>query len=295
MQTGRADGISYMLAETDPFAAIDLDHCRDPRTHSIDPWAQNFMQCAVTTYQEVTPSGAGIRIWGLADGDNLHRKFSLEIDGKQIAAELFRRTNKALTVTGYKLDTIHELTNIDRVFDWAVVWGERRKAAAAAAVEQAASASGNGFNGSGNGCGCSIEQIERFVREGAPAGENRSDLFHTIVGHYFGCGWSAEQILAHLQQFPDGIGGRYLARGAYTARSPAAPASSKGSSCRRYSKPVAGPETAGRQGSRSSQRPELEEEPPQPEARARAGAGRRATAGAEGSGRRPRLETRRAE
>jgi hypothetical protein len=188
-----------MLAENDPFGAVDLDHCRDPRTHSIDVWAQNFMQYAVSTYPEVPPSGAGIRIWGLANGGNLHRKFSLEIDGKLIAAELFRRTNKALTVTGYKLDTIHELTNIDRVFDWAIVWGERRKAAAAAAAEQAASANGNGLNGSSNGSGYSIKQIERIVREGAPAGENRSDTFHTIVGHYLGCGWSVEQVLAHLR------------------------------------------------------------------------------------------------
>ena len=58
--------------------------------------------------------------------------------------------------------------------------------------------------------GDSIERIERIVRDGAPTGANRSDLFHTIVGHYLGCGWSAEQVLAHLQQFPDGIGGRYL-------------------------------------------------------------------------------------
>ena len=26
----------------DPFAAIDLDHCRHPHTHSLDIWAQNF-------------------------------------------------------------------------------------------------------------------------------------------------------------------------------------------------------------------------------------------------------------
>src|SRR6266566_6553152 len=81
VQTGRADGITYILTETDPFGAGDLDHCRDPRTHSIDVWAQNFMQYAVKTYQEVTPSGTGVRIWGLARGDSLHRKFSLEIDG----------------------------------------------------------------------------------------------------------------------------------------------------------------------------------------------------------------------
>ena len=51
VQAGHADGISYMLTEADPFAAIDLDHCRHPRTHSIDMWAQNFMQSAATTYR----------------------------------------------------------------------------------------------------------------------------------------------------------------------------------------------------------------------------------------------------
>jgi len=48
------------------------------------------------------------------------------------------------------------------------------------------------------------------VREGAPPEANRSELFHTIVGHYLGVGWDQEKIFEHLQQFPDGIGGRYL-------------------------------------------------------------------------------------
>ena len=128
VQAGHADGITYVLTEDDPFAAIDLDHCRDVNTRSIDVWAQNFLDAGRHSYSEVTPSGAGCRIWGLANGDSLHKKFTLQIDGKQIAAELFRRTNKALTITGYRLDTIQELNNIDRVLDWAVVWGERRKA-----------------------------------------------------------------------------------------------------------------------------------------------------------------------
>jgi hypothetical protein len=209
VQAGRADGISYILTEADPFAAIDLDHCRNVSTNSIDVWAQNFLSCGRHSYSEVTPSGTGCRIWGLANGDSLHKKFTLEIDGKEIAAELFRRTNKALTITGYRLDTIRELANIDRVIDWAVVWGERRKAAAA---EAAAPATGNGFNGSSNGSGYSVDQIEQIVRNGAP-GTNRSNVFHTVVGHYVGCGWDAEQILKHLQQFPDGIGGRYLSEG----------------------------------------------------------------------------------
>ena len=114
-----------------------------------------------------------------------------------------------LTITGYKLDTVRELTNIDRLIDWGVVWGERRKAAAAeAAVTGLARTNGHGFNG--NGSKYSIDEIELIVRNGAPAGANRSDVFHGIVGHYVGRGWSVEQIAEHLQQFPDGIGSRYL-------------------------------------------------------------------------------------
>ena len=69
VQAGKADGISYVLTEADPFAAIDLDHCRHPDTGSIDVWAQNFLDAARHTYSEVTPSGEGCRIWGLT-GDN---------------------------------------------------------------------------------------------------------------------------------------------------------------------------------------------------------------------------------
>ena len=126
----KADGITYILTEADPFAAIDLDHCRDGGTGSIDVWAQNFLDCCRYTYSEVTPSGTGCRIWGLADGDSLHKKYSLQINGKPIAVELFRRTRKALTITGYKLDMTSELGQINPLFDWAVVWAERRKAAA---------------------------------------------------------------------------------------------------------------------------------------------------------------------
>jgi hypothetical protein len=205
VRAGNADGLTYILTENDPFAAVDLDRCRDVSTHSIDVWAQNFLDCGRHGYSEITPSGAGCRIWGLATGDSLHKKFTLKIDGKQIAAELFRHTNKALTITGARLDTVRELANIDRVLDWAVIWGERRKAAAA---EAAATINSTGFDGSGSKYG--IEQIEAIVRTGAPEGTNRSDIFHAVVGHYVGCGWDPEQILLHLQQFPAGIGGRYL-------------------------------------------------------------------------------------
>jgi AAA domain len=205
VQAGHADGLSYVLTEDDPFGAIDLDHCRCTITNSIDVWAQNYLQAAANTYQEITPSGEGCRIWGFADGDPLNRKFTLKIEEKNIAAELFRKTNKALTITGYTLDpAIRELSNIDKVFDWALVWGERRKAA-----EQKAPIEGNGFDSSG--CKYSIDELEQIVREGAPAGTNRSDTFHTIIGHYVGVGWDVDRIFEHLQEHPHGIGERYIA------------------------------------------------------------------------------------
>ena len=205
VRAGHADGITFIITKEDPFAAIDLDHCRNPLC-SIDVWAQNYMDMARHSYQEITPSGEGIRIWGLADGKPLNTKFTLEIDGKQVAAELFRRTNKALTITGCTLNPhIRELANIEKVLDWALVWGERRKAAQEKA---AAPIGGNGLNSTG--CKYSVDEIDWIVREGPPAGANRSDVFHAIVGHYVGCGWQPDRILDHLQQYPDGIGSRYL-------------------------------------------------------------------------------------
>jgi putative DNA primase/helicase len=52
VQAGNADGITYILTETDPFAAIDLDHCRNVKTYSIDIWAQNFLDTARNSYSE---------------------------------------------------------------------------------------------------------------------------------------------------------------------------------------------------------------------------------------------------
>ena len=53
---GTPTASAYILTEADPFAAIDLDHCRHADTHSIDVWAQNFLDVGRHTYSEVTPS-----------------------------------------------------------------------------------------------------------------------------------------------------------------------------------------------------------------------------------------------
>jgi hypothetical protein len=192
------DGVSYVLTPEDPFAAIDIDHVRDPITGTIENWAQRFLDRASHSYAEISPSGTGLRIWGTASGGMLHRKFSF--DGT--ALELFRRTRKPLTVTGLQLGNSQALGNIDALLDRAVVWAQQR--------QHKLSKSKPEIN-AGTTAQYSIDQIEQIVREGAPEGANRSDTFHGIVGHYLGCGWTIEQIIIHLEEFPDGIGNRYIA------------------------------------------------------------------------------------
>jgi Protein of unknown function (DUF3987) len=211
VQAGDADGVTYILTNQDPFAAIDLDHCRDSYG-SVDIWAQNFLGWARQTYAEITPSGAGLRIWGLTDSGPVNRKFSLApsdtVPRVTVGAgfELFRRTHKALTVTGLDLRQGRTLGSIDRIFSWAVVIGERHK-------PQPATNGGVPFSGTAAGSQYSIEQIDQILRYGAVNGANRSDLFHTVVGHFHGIGETPEQILARFEDCPNGIADRYVEEG----------------------------------------------------------------------------------
>jgi hypothetical protein len=201
----QGNGVTYMLSPDDDLAAADLDHVRDPVTAALKDWAQRLLDQAGHVYTEISPSGTGLRIWGGAKGAPIHRKFNLE---NGTALELFRRTRKPLTVTGLQLGACRQLDNADRLIERALLWAERHKAAPTPS-------SGAGTTVS-SGIQLSIEQIEEFVRVSPePVGGQsiRSEVFHIVVGHYAGCGWSQEQIFAHLEQFPDGVGGRYLAEG----------------------------------------------------------------------------------
>src|SRR5262249_45677235 len=58
----RYDGLGFVLTPDDPFVGVDLDHCRDPRTGTIEKWAQDIID-RLRSYTEITPSGTGIRIF----------------------------------------------------------------------------------------------------------------------------------------------------------------------------------------------------------------------------------------
>ena len=98
---------------------------------------------------EITPSGAGCRIWGLGErreatpqvrsGDRRQADRRRAVSAHQQSADHYRRNPRP---------AVRELAGIDKMLGWAVVWGERRKAAAAASAEQLGG--GSSFNGSGS-------------------------------------------------------------------------------------------------------------------------------------------------
>ena len=96
-QAGHADGIAYVMTEADPFAAIELVHCRHRSTRSIDIWAQNFLDVARHTYTEVTPSGDGCLILGLTDDgtDRLSTRHGRGADESRSRLRLGRRVGYA--------------------------------------------------------------------------------------------------------------------------------------------------------------------------------------------------------
>ena len=205
VQAELADGISYILTEDDPFAAADLDDCRSTRTSAITKdWAAALLE-QTQSYREITPSGEGFRIWGLADGPKLVKQIHIAGGG---ALEIYRHCHKALAITGIEFAPAQPLENIDRVLERAATWAEQHQA-----KPEPPRASSIGFNSSGVLGAYSIEELNLFVAEGAPAGANRSDMFHALVGHYLGCGETEEQIVSHFRQHPDGIANRYIAEG----------------------------------------------------------------------------------
>jgi putative DNA primase/helicase len=107
------DGIGINLLNSD-IAAFDIDHCIDPTTEVIDPWAMELVRRA-NTYCEVTPSGTGLRIIGTGTGARVLRK--QRVNGN-LSCESYRNCEKYITVTGNHLEgTPDALANIDELMD----------------------------------------------------------------------------------------------------------------------------------------------------------------------------------
>ena len=62
--SGAYTGLGYVFSADDPYFFLDLDHCRDPETCEIAPWALGYLEGFYGTYIEVSPSGTGIKVIG---------------------------------------------------------------------------------------------------------------------------------------------------------------------------------------------------------------------------------------
>jgi putative DNA primase/helicase len=62
-ETGTVDGIGFVFAKKNRFVGIDLDHCRNPETGIIEPWALEIIN-SFRTYIELSCSARGVHIIG---------------------------------------------------------------------------------------------------------------------------------------------------------------------------------------------------------------------------------------
>jgi hypothetical protein len=107
VRAGKADGIGFALKGRD-IGAIDLDHCRNPQTMEIEPWAHNYMERCPGAYVEATVSGAGLRILGTSELQDFAPK--LKLNGHAI--ELFSNSRHYLTLSCNEIGICNELPPI---------------------------------------------------------------------------------------------------------------------------------------------------------------------------------------
>ncbi|MDD3566664.1 MAG: DUF3987 domain-containing protein [Methanothrix sp.] len=104
-QRGQFDGIGFSLGAMDSLGGVDLDHCI--QGGKIEPWALEIIE-ELGSYAEISPSGTGVRVFGLTPRVVEGRKkdnIEMYVDGRY------------LTVTGCRLDnSASDLVDFDEAF-----------------------------------------------------------------------------------------------------------------------------------------------------------------------------------
>ena len=98
------DGIGFVVTPEDDFVGIDLDHCRDPETETIQPWALQIL-IKLDSYVEVSPSGTGLRIFvrGEIPEEGPFRLRDTDRFGIEGQLEMYDR-GRYFTITGQRID-----------------------------------------------------------------------------------------------------------------------------------------------------------------------------------------------
>jgi P4 family phage/plasmid primase-like protien len=184
------DGIGIVLTGHPNIAACDLDHCRDPSTGALTAWAQALIEQA-GSYAEITPSRAGLRIVGLAQTGEQHFVIPKGANGEKI--EVYAGgASRFITVTDDVL-VDRPLADITPIVESLIAENAGAKAGA-----QDPGADGEDL------AGLSAE-VADLVRDGAPAGADRSQMLFRAIAAMRAAGWPRARIIATLRAHPAGI------------------------------------------------------------------------------------------
>jgi hypothetical protein len=217
------EGINFNIARTN-VACVDFDNCLDERGQPL-PWVVNFLERAVAAglFLERSPRMRGVHAWGLATGGKVHRKFA-GVGGPDTAVEIFRTTNKVITVTGMAFGAVNGFGNADAFVDYLTAYLDAQKSANEKASpgddldsedldEETFDPDFAETPRQGE-----TPDYDAILREGvaaAPRGgkKTRSEWFSACVWHLAAHGFDAEEQVAIFEQFPNGVAERYIAEG----------------------------------------------------------------------------------
>jgi hypothetical protein len=135
-------------------------------------------------------------------GGNLQRKFTFNRK-TGAGVELYRNTNRYITISGLERGTCPVLPSLDALID--TLFDRYSSKTPQSPASQSPSNGEFDFNDA------SPQDYDDLIRIGAPDGD-RSELFHSVVWHLAGQGKTSDSITDELARHPAGIGAKYADR-----------------------------------------------------------------------------------
>lgn len=220
----RAHGIGFALHGS-TIGAFDLDHCRNRETGEIDQWALWLLQFT-GSYAEITPSGQGLRILGMATGPEVHRNYRVPTSTQGVV-EVYRNAKRYITISGNALpNTPATLAPLDASIDWVVTdLGGAVHANKAVRRETKLQESRGTHLGLHKDTTLADTRLRHYaynnnlpsdlkdlVQFGPPPGSDRSAAFHHAVCWLKDYGWSIDEIEPLMGAHLNGVAEKYDGR-----------------------------------------------------------------------------------
>lgn len=206
------DGMGIVLVG-DGIGGIDLDHCRNPQTGEIDPWAAEII-ARFNSYSEVSPSGTGVKI--LARGapeslpGNKYTPSGVEPKGDKVPHADVYLTGRYFTITGEILPgSPDEIRDAGPALTSAPAWGWLSKLLTPKPAARPESAptplpSSAVMDDALLARMEASKQVARLWREGKDGGGDRSANDLALASTMSLVGFSPAEIRAALEAYPQG-------------------------------------------------------------------------------------------